>query len=68
MSITREQLQRIRRHLDGDKISAMGAWILDKNALDLALEREELLKTKVAALEAQLAAVSLSLHQATEIK
>lgn len=39
MSITKEQMERIQSYLDGDPREMMGAWILDKNALNLALER-----------------------------
>lgn len=50
MTISKEQMDRIRRHINGDKSEAMGAWILDKNALNLALER-------VAELEAAIRAI-----------
>ena len=54
MTVTREQMDRIKRHLNGDKSEAMGAWILDKNALNLALARETELKTKLAELATRL--------------
>lgn len=47
MTISREQMERITRHLDGNRQEAAGAWILDKNALNLALERVKELESLV---------------------
>lgn len=53
MTINKEQMERIRRHLDGDKQEALGAWILDKNALNLALERVISLETSMVKMAKQ---------------